>query len=237
MNRTAILAACVLLASVLGSIGDAPRAALAVGPTFGDGSAGAVTFAVNTQFIPPVDGVVSSGAASGSALTLASSSGAFVPGQKVLIHQTRGSSAGTWELNSVQSYFLGTIATSVPLSHTYASTGGADRAQVLVVPQYTNVTVNLGVTVSAKPWNGSTGGILAFLANGTVTLQGSLVAARMGFVGSTRSTQNIVETGGQGEGTGGASNTQSAAANGNGGSGGQGFLNSTDVALAEATAR
>jgi hypothetical protein len=91
-------------------------------------------------------------------MIVSGASGTFLPGQQIMIHQTRGSSAGAWELNEVASFALGNLGTTAPLVNTYTS-GGANAAQVLVLPEYTNVTVSGGVTVSAKAWNGSTGGI------------------------------------------------------------------------------
>ena len=202
-------------------------------PDFGDGSDGPITFSADTQFNPPVDAIVNSGSLGATTLTVSSPSGVFQPGQKILIHQTRGAGAGQWEMNQVQSYALGNLGTVRPLANAYA-TSGANAAQVLVVPEYTNVTVNAGVTLSAKPWNGSTGGILAFFANGTIAVAGTVSAA--GSKGSTFSGAGTAAggTGGgfrggqsisggfnqaySGEGTGVASAPQTAA-NGNGGGG------------------
>ncbi len=233
MIRIAILAAAVLFASALGAVGENARTALAVDPMFGDGSDGAITFSSNAQFNPPVDAVVDLGSSAGSTLTVSSLSGVFLPGHKILIHQTRGSGAGAWELNSVQSYALGNLATSAPLANTYASSPGADRAQVLVVPQYSNVTVDLGVTVTAKPWDGTVGGILAVLANGTVTVSGtidvsgaSVATNGIGGVGRGFRGGNAIHDqhpAYQGEGTGGAGGggvgDPQPGANGNGGGG------------------
>lgn len=201
----------------------------AADPMFGNGADGAITFSSNTQFNPPADAAVTSGAASSSTMTVGS--GGFVAGQKILIHQTRGSGAGMWELNSVQSYALGTLTTTAPLAHTYASSGG-DRAQVLVVPQYSNVTVNGGVTVSAKPWNGTVGGILTFLANGTITVTGNIsanggtgtsgcigVGGTVGGFSGGNGSASVGTAAQAGEGTAGPPVSQTAA-NGNGGGGG-----------------
>ena len=167
-------------------------------PMFGDGSDGAITFSSNTEFNPPVDAVVNSGSAGGTALTVSSASGVFQPGQRILIHQTRGTGAGDWELNTLQSYALGNIVSVDALSHTY-STSGASAAQVLVVPEYTDVTVDPGVTVSAKPWDGAKGGIVAFFANGTVTVDGTISADGRGFRGGAEGQD---DAGWTGEGTG-----------------------------------
>jgi hypothetical protein len=212
MFRKIVLAVVIVACASL-SLSNNARPAFALGPTFGNGSDGPITFSTSTQFNPPVDAVVDSGTSGGSTLTVSSPSGIFQPGQQILIHQTRGSSAGVWELNSVQSYALGNITTNAPLANTYASSG-ANRAQVLVVPQYSNVTVSASVTVSAKPWNGAVGGVLAFFANGTLTVNGNISGDGAGYAGGTSATSDNVTTG---EGTVGPGVNNQRTANGNGG--------------------
>jgi hypothetical protein len=164
-----------------------PSSARASVPMFGSGSDGVRTFTSNAQLVPPVYAAVASASAGGSSLAISGMVAEpplteFVPGQLILIHQTRGGSAGTWELAQVQSYALGNVFTVDPLVNSYSS-AGSDRAQVLVVPQYTDVTVNVGVTVSAIPWNGSTGGVIAILANGTMTVAGAVSGTATGYEG------------------------------------------------------
>ena len=140
---------------------------------FGDGRDLARTIAANTTD-SPIDSACSGSA--GSYTLSATNAGFAVVGQAVMIHQTQGAGAGTWMLNKIAGYSAGTITLQKSLNATY-STG----AQVLVVKQYTDVTVNSGVSWTAKAWNGTTGGVLAFLANGTVTVSGAIVANSAGF--------------------------------------------------------
>ena len=51
------------------------------------------------------------------------------------------------------------------------------------MPEYTTVSVNPSSSLVAVPWNGATGGVVAFLATGTVTLSGSINANGAGFRG------------------------------------------------------
>ena len=190
---------------------------------FGDGSDGAITFSSNTQFNPPADAAVNSGPMGSTTLTVSGLTGVFQPGQAIMIHQTRGTGAGDWELNTVQTYALGNIVTVDALSHTY-STSGANAAQVLVVPEYTNVTVDPGVTVSAKPWDGAKGGILAFLANGTLTPSGTLSANGSGYRGGAGIPSS--SCGQQGEGIPGIG-VNCSSANGNGGGAGGDYQNTS----------
>jgi len=145
--------------------------------------------------------------------------GAFQAGDLILVHQTRGIDAGQWEYATVQSATPAQLVLVSPLAATYVTDAGADRAQAIWVPQYRNLTISSGVTVSPAPWNGYTGGITVVLASGVFTLDGSINATGEGFRGPS----NITSSGSalQGEGTGGDS-SYSTAANGNGGGGGQG---------------
>lgn len=151
-----------------------------------------------------------------------------------LLIQMRGAGAGNWELANVD--FSGAQAVAdKPLQNTY-NTSGNDVAQVIALNQdgvagYNDFTVNAGVTFSAPDWNGAKGGVLAILAKGTVTINGTLKA--YGANGITYNSGGAGASGGgfrggscgngtgtstQGEGTGGAGGA-STAANGNGGGG------------------
>lgn len=173
---------------------------------FGDGSDGALVISSNTTEAP----IDSACTGTASAYTLTATNASFAAGQIIYIHQTQGSGAGAWQKNTIQSYTAGTITLVDPLNFTY-TTG----AQVRVLPQYTDVTVNAGVTWTAKAWNGTTGGILGFIANGTVTINGTISANEKGFRGAS---PTAFSNGKSGEGTPGLGST-TYVANGNGGGG------------------
>lgn len=202
---------------------------------FGDGRDGPYTVASNTTYLP----VDSSAYGSASTHSLYATNPSFAVGQKILIHQSRGTGVGQWEINQIASYTAGIITTVSPLAYTYTDSG-ASQAQVLVLRQYSSVTINSGATLSAKPWDGNVGGILAFLCNGTVDIQGIINikgnngstspdgdnivwygTLGTGFIGGTAINDNTSSpyTSYQGEGFSG-SGTQNPAANGNGGGGG-----------------
>jgi len=140
----------------------------AVSGYFGDGSDGALVISSNTTEAP-IDSACTGTIATTS---LSATNASFAAGQLVLIHQTQGTGAGTWERNQIASYTAGTITLTTALASNYVS-----GAQVRTLPQYTNVTINSGITYTAKAWNGTVGGILAFVANGTVTVTGTISAA------------------------------------------------------------
>ncbi len=145
--------------------------------------------------------------------TLTATNVSFAADQVVLIHQTQGTNAGQYEQRKIQSYTAGTITLTEDLTGTY-TTG----AQVLVMKQYTDVVVNTGVTWKAKAWNGTVGGILAFLAS-TLTTNGTgaIAATGCGFRGGSGNTDPTEGQQGEGLMTVGGN---SALANGIGGGGG-----------------
>lgn len=186
----------------------------AISGYFGDGSDGALTISANTTEAP----IDSTAAGTSGAYTLSATNGSFAAEQIIMIHQTRGTGAGTWQRNRIVGYVAGTITLEVPLNFSYNSTG-ANKAQVRVLKQYSAVTVNSGITYTAKAWDGTVGGIIAMLCSGTITVTGKILAQGKGFRGGA-----AVENGNagkQGEGTAGAGDTVSNAANGNGGGGGE----------------
>jgi len=183
---------------------------------FGSGSDGSRTISINTTEVP----IDSACTGTSGTQNLSATNASFAAGQIILIHQTQGTNAGQYERNTIQGYTAGTITLQNPLSNTYTS-----GAQVLVVKQYTNVMVNTGVTWTAKAWNGTTGGILTFLANGTLSPVGIISASGCGFRGGSGVGPVPSQAGGnQGEGTAGVG-TDSLNANGNGGGGGFTFVN------------
>lgn len=86
--------------------------------------------------------------------------------------------AGNYELASIKSISANCIILNSPLRRTYF-VGGA--LQLIRVPYYANATV-VG-TLTAAPWNGSTGGVLAFIVAGTLTLNASIDVSDKGFRG------------------------------------------------------
>jgi hypothetical protein len=199
---------------------------------FGSGTDGSLTISVDSTDAP-IDSACTGTIATQS---LVATNASFASGQIILIHQSQGTNAGQWERNTIQGYTAGTITLQTPLIGTY-TTG----AQVRVVPQYTNLTVNAGITYKPKDWNGTVGGILAFLVNGTLTVANTGSISANGTNGATLTGQQIATTtvgggffGGKGvssagqnhsafcgEGTSGPSVALgSSAANGNGGGAG-----------------
>lgn len=153
-------------------------------------------------------------------------------GDYVLIHQTYGSGAGNWELNVVTGGIptiggSSTLTLKYPLQNTYVT-----GCQVVKAPQFTNFTINTGVTVNPQGYTRIYGGIMAIFVNGTTTITGSINANSKGFAGGTTTGGNgnqgdssigfgsaLTSANGAGGGGGGVGNGASAGSGGGGGNG------------------
>ena len=135
-------------------------------------------------------------AVSGSTLTVSTTSG-FNVGDRVLVIQMQGASvntsdtanhgdiagyggAGTFEYGTIASIGAGSVTLSAGLANSYSTSG---NVQVVRVASYGSVTVD--GTVTAPAWNGSTGGVVAIDASGTLTLSANISASLLGFRGGT----------------------------------------------------
>lgn len=156
--------------------------------------------------------------------------GNFAAGDIVLIHQSRGTLAGTWELNKISSVGGGTNWTLAYAATFTSSNVGANQCQVYRLLQYSSININSGHTLTSVAYNGARGGIIALLCNGTTTITGNIsVAGVTGALGVAAGGAGIGFRGGAstnvtqsqyGEGTSGANATSStSAANGSGGGG------------------
>lgn len=79
-----------------------------------------------------------------------------------------------------------TLAFNSALSNTY-SIGAASRVQVISFPLLGSPNFTTAGNYVAKAWNGTTGGLLAFQVNGTLTLANNLNANGCGFRGGAAS--------------------------------------------------
>lgn len=89
-------------------------------------------------------------------------------------------STGLYEFVRVVSVSSGVVSFSPALTNTYrnaaaTATSGQKTYQIVRVPQYTSASVS-GVT--APPWNGATGGVVAIDARDVLTLNGATVENR-----------------------------------------------------------
>lgn len=180
----------------------------------------------STYAVPANEGCA--GTISTKALTL-NAAGSFSNGDLVLIHQTRGTGAGKWELNKI---VAGAGTTSLTMKYDLTNTyvdSGSSQAQIIELKQYNNLSLG---AITAPSWDGNKGGIIAFLdrakttITGVVNLSGNDASGNTpgtgrGFGGGASTNQsNLGNYAQKGEGTAGPkANATTTAANGNGGGG------------------
>jgi len=129
--------------------------------------------------------------------------------------------AGTWDTTAVVS-IAGTTATVEPLGAAFDGTAHAVFAQR--VPHYADVTVTGGGAITAAGWDGDVGGLVAFRASGTLTVDAtsSVTASGLGYRGGGAGTPGSGGGGGESytgiDGNGGAP-TSNGVGSGGGGDG------------------
>ena len=166
------------------------------------------------------------------------------PGDLVLIHQSRGSGAGNWEINKAVTDLSGsgTLGLINPLKFNYITNpviDSPDKAQIIRVPQYSTCNIN-GTVTPLSGWNGEVGGIFVVACQGSALISGNIVnsggnggtgtdwnppggggAGFRGGIGDGRNNDNY-GGGWSGEGTAGVLSSSNGQANGNGGGAGPG---------------
>lgn len=167
-----------------------------------DGSVGSASGIINT-YSP------ASGSSGNPVVTTALS---VSVGDLVMLHQSRGSGVGNWELVRVLSVGSGEFTAHKNLDNSYSG-----KAQAVLVRQYTGG--NMG-SLAAQDWDGNVGGILAAVINQPLVITGTPTIQGKGFVGSSLSTSPGDKIGEQGEGYSAAGGTESQSANADGGGGG-----------------
>jgi hypothetical protein len=200
---------------------------------FGDGSDGDLTVSSGeTFYVDSVRTRMDNSSSSGQKNVYVASTSGFGVGDEVLVIQMQGTGAGNYEFGMISSIGSGRLVLEENLEHSY-NVGGDSKAQVLRVPQYWNVEIDGNLTCHA--WNGATGGIVAFLASGQVTVNGSINVDAKGFRGGMpyRGGDDDAVTGQSGESQvgpkldwihtwGGEVPSPPGSANGGGGAGGAG---------------
>ncbi len=142
-----------------------------------------------------------------STVTVASTTG-FTAGDEVLLIQMTGTGAGNYETHFILSVDSSTVLHfNEPIKNTYQST----NAQVARIPQFTNFTINTGVTFTpVAAWNGTTGGVFYFRTTGTVTINATAILDMNSLGGAG----GAAVTGGTGAGGGGSCSSNAAAGGG-----------------------
>lgn len=181
-----------------------------------------------------------------TSFTVNSSSG-FAANDRILIIQMKGASidntnpatnpnfgtitaynsAGRYEFATVSAVPNGTTINIMAATTNIFDPAG--RVQIVRVPSFNDVTVVAPLT--AKPWDGTTGGVLALWVTGTMTFNSDIDVSGMGFRGGAVSTSNGAcrdgtwatnnnQWGGKGEGIAENTNDRGRSKLTNGGGGG-----------------
>lgn len=174
---------------------------------------------------------------SGVTILTVNDASAFSAGDEILIHQTQDSTngnAGKYEFVDIQSVSGNDITLESGLLNDYYSGTfnalAAQVTQVVRVPNYTDVTIQSGGSVTALPWNGFRGGIVVFRSTGDITFDSGtsgIDVSGLGFRGGDDNGGGNDDPGDPGEGYLGLGwdndlTTANTNPNGNGGGGGYG---------------
>jgi hypothetical protein len=149
----------------------------------------------NTNISGVINNYTSASVVSGNSITVASSS-SFNIGDLVLLVQMQGAiidesnSATFGDITSIGdagNYEFATIcsipsATEIVVNSIQRSYSPSGIVQLVSVPVYDDATVT--GTLTASPWNGSTGGILTFQCTGTLTMNAGIDLHGSGFRGA-----------------------------------------------------
>ncbi len=136
-----------------------------------------------------------------NSVTVGSAAG-FSVGDRVLLIQMKGATidqtntatygnilsyggAGTYEFGNIAVINGTTIRFVNKMLYTYTP---ASVVQLVRVPQYVNAIVS--ATLTCQAWNGTTGGILAFEASGTLYLNANINVSNNGFAGGITGVNN-----------------------------------------------
>jgi hypothetical protein len=167
----------------------------------------------------------------GTDVSVSSTTG-FAPGDLALLINLRGApgnvaDVGNWEILEVAQVLSSTNLRfrDAPTKSYAGSSFAAQRVIVQRVPQWNDVTVSSGGTLTGNAWEGSFGGVLAFVANGIVRIDGTVHMSERGYRGGTGTIINGT-TGAKwtpdGEGRTGLGSASDATPNDSGGSGSYG---------------
>ena len=169
----------------------------------GDGSDGALTVSVANTIINKYT-YLTGNESSGENSIVVNDGSDFSNGDEILLIQMQnvdGVGVGQYEYKTIVS---GGGTTSLTfddgLKNNYVSgyfnqlnPNASLVTQIVKVSHYTDVTVNTGASIIAKTWDGYSGGIIIFKANGSVTVNGTIDVSAKGYRGALKDSQKTGE--------------------------------------------
>ncbi len=139
---------------------------------FGTGKLGNVTITASRLINSSAKAALSSGM---SSLTLtgrnAGSFGDFAAGDEVMLVDM---ASGAYEFRTLSAVSGNTLHVATP----FTIIGSA--LQVIQIPNFNTLTINSGITITPKSWDGNSGGIVAFRCKGSCTVNGSIITSGFG---------------------------------------------------------
>lgn len=196
---------------------------------FGDGRDGADTTYTDADYAPGVTTSTANTSVGNTIVTTANISG-LAQGDILLVANLQGTTGaytdvGEYDFKLVNSVDTGTKTITFFTNLANGYDGTTQKIIVQKIPQYTNITVSGAITPTA--WNGTSGGIFAIKATGTISVPSgtSINANGIGYVGAASPADSTAGSGGQsfcgtGGGTGASSNVNGGAGSCGGGGGG-----------------
>ncbi len=177
-----------------------------IAPGWGDGADGDLDVS-GTSYTDDVRAAVTGVNEAGQNTVKVADASGFSTGDEVLIISMQDPEtnlelnvAGQHETKRITNISGNILTLNGALLHLYDA-GGDRKHEVLRVPQFRDVTVHDGGTITCHNWDGTTGGIVFFRATGTVTVEsgGKIDVSGKGYRGG----ESGVKTGQSGEGIGG----------------------------------
>ncbi|AKJ06805.1 Ig-like protein group 3 [Archangium gephyra] len=151
----------------------------------------------NTTVLNRYTSVNASGSIGGKSISVTDING-FAAGQLVMVLQTQGEGLGSstptnldalyggktgqWEFARIESVVpdilggltgFGALKLTQPLFNLYDK----EQTQVIYVPEYSSLYVSTTGVITADPWDGSTGGVIALLVRDTLINDGKIMAS------------------------------------------------------------
>lgn len=191
---------------------------------YGTGADGALVVSINdTVYLDDSRTHIIGNSVAGDESLLVNDASLFNQGDEIMLiimydneSDSATNTAGAYEFKTILTIVDNHIFVTDGLQHNYPTNDGV-AAQIVKVAHYTDVTVHGYIT--CHDWDGYSGGIVAFRANGTILISadGMIDATGSGYMGRNRQSDN--NNGYQGNGLFGVG-IISTSYNGNGGGGG-----------------
>jgi len=154
-----------------------------ISPFYGNGALGdlVVTSNVSQSNTSAIVSNISVNLVTLGTKTVGTLGGEFQVGDEVMLHASKGTTVtttGYYDFYTVKSINGNVLEFNKTVDGTKFL---SNNTQILKVPNYNNLTINNGITVSPMPYNGSYGGIIIFRVKSQFMLNGKIVSSNSGY--------------------------------------------------------